>query len=329
MEVDIKDTTDAIWQDFKENRLDSYALDQSQLIELEKFLNSVAYQLQADKGFAIDRLNYIVRTFSYIGWNQAKPFFKRTKVRRAMTMAIDRLRIIQQYLHGMGVEINGPFYRFSPNYDESIIPWPFDLQEARRLLEEEGWYDRDGTGVISNIIDGKQVPFRFSLTYYVKNPTSKSICEYVATTLKELGIICNLNGVDMADLSATFDDKSFDAIALGWALGTPPEDPRQLWYSKGAKEKGSSNAVGFVNAEADEIINQLTFEYDPQKRLALYHRFSAIMHEEQPYTFLYNPKAAFLYRKYLQNVFLPIDRQDLIPGANIAEPDPNIFWLKF
>lgn len=328
LEVDIKDTPDAMWQDFMENRLDSHALDPNQIVDLEKFLTSDSYKKQASQGYKINRLDYLIRSFSYIGWNQAKQFFKSSKVRRAMTMAIDRPRIIQQNLNGMGIEINGPFYRFSPDYDDSIIPWPFNLQAARQLLEEEGWYDRDGSGVISKEIDGKIVPFRFSLTYYVKNPTSKTVCEFIATTLKMIGIICNLNGVDMADLSASFDDKSFDALCLGWMLGAPPEDPRQLWSSKEAKIKGSSNAVGFENAEVDAIIEKLTYEYNRAKRRALYLRFNAIMHEEQPYTFLYIPKTAFLYREYLQNVFLPIDRQDLVPGADIAEPDPNIFWLK-
>ena len=40
------------------------------------------------------------------------------------------------------------------------------------------------------------------------------------------------------------------------------------------------------------------------------------------------PKNSYGYREYLQNVFLPVDRQDLIPGANMAEPDSSIFWLK-
>ena len=117
-------------------------------------------------------------------------------------------------------------------------------------------------------------------------------------------------------------------IALAWALGTPPEDPRQLWYSTGAKEKGSSNTIGFANTEIDRIIDQLDYEYDPKKRLALYHRFDAIIHEQQPYTFLYTPKVTLLYRDYLKNVFLPVHRQDLVPGANMAEPDPSIFWIK-
>ncbi len=328
MEVQFKESPDNIWQDFKANKLDSYNIQPSQLSELATFLKSPEYQEQEKKQDAIKRLDYLMRSYTYLGWNQAKPYFKSKKVRQALTMAIDRRRIIKEYLNGMGIEINGSFFRYSPAYDESLSPWPFDLDRSRHLLEEEGWYDSDGDGIIDKEINGKRVPFRFSLTYYVKNPVTKSICEYVSTALKELGIACNLNGVDVADLSAAFDDKSFDAIYLAWMLGTPPEDPKQIFYSEGAKAKGSSNSVGFANAEADKIIDQLQYEYDPKKRIELYHRFDAILHEEQPYTFLYTPKTTMLYREYLQNVFIPADRQDLVPGANVEEPVPSIFWIK-
>lgn len=327
MEIDFKASADNIWQAFKNNQIDTYLLPPEQHMELIDFLKTDQYLQQQKKGEGIHRLDYVDRSYIYIGWNQAKPYFKSRKVRQAMTMAIDRQRMIQQNLNGMGIEITGPFFRFSPSYDTSIAAWPFDPQSARRLLEEEGWYDSDGDGIIDKLIDGKRVPFKFSLTYFVKNTTAKSICEYIATALKEIGVICLLNGVDVADLSSSFDDKSFDALLMGWALGAPPEDPRQLWYSTGAKEKGSSNAVGFINPEIDDIINILEYEYNYEKRLLLYHRFHAIIHEEQPYTFLYTPKRALLYRDYMQNVFIPADRQDLIPGANIAEPDSSVFWI--
>jgi len=326
--VKFKSSPDSMWQSFKAGNLDSYTLQPDQQLELDDFLNSAQYQKQADAGNSINRLDYLARNYSYIGWNQKKPFFKSRKVRQALTMAIDRERIINQNLNGMGVEITGTFYRYSQAYDASITPWPFDPYKARRYLEEEGWYDSDGDGVIDKVIDGKRTPFIFSLTYYVKNPGSKAISEYIATALKEIGIICHLNGVDIADLSATFEEKSFDAIFLGWALGTPPDDPKQLWHSEGASQQGSSNAIGFSNPEIDAIIEALQYEYDKKKRIALYHRFDAIIHEEQPYTFLFSPKVALLYRNRLQNVFIPADRQDLIPGANVGEPQPNIWWLK-
>lgn len=326
--VQFKDTPDAIWQDFKANHLDSYDIRPDQQLELEAFLQSAPYKSQEQEKASIHKLEYLGRSYSYIGWNEARPFFRSKKVRQAMTMAIDRQRIIRQSLNNMGIEITCPFYRYSPAYDASILPWPYDVQRAKRLLEEEGWYDSNGDGIIDKEIDGKSTPFQFRLTYYVRNPTTKSICEYVATALKEVGISCTLNGVDIADLSAVFEDKNFDALCLAWSLGTPPDDPKQLWYSSGAKERGSSNAVGFSNAEADSIIDALQYENDPVKRNALYHRFDAIIHDESPYTFLYSPKTVMLYRDYLQNVFIPVDRQDLVPGANVAQPDTSVTWLR-
>lgn len=328
MEVTFRDTPDQIWQDFKEGRTDLYTLTPDQLIELADFLASEEYAKQDASGQKIHRLDYIGRAYNYLGWNQKRPYFANANLRRAMTMAIDRERLINQYLNRMGVEITGPFFVNSPSYNQQIDPYPFDVAGAKRILEQEGWYDSDSNGIRDKLIDGKKVPFTFNLTYYVKNPTSKANCEFFATSLKEIGVDCQLMGVDIADLSSAFDEKSFDAIYLGWALGTPPEEPKQLWHSSGAEEKGSSNAVGFKNAEADRLIDELQYEYNPEKRSEMYHRFHEIIHNEEPYTFLYTPKTAFIYRDRVQNVFIPADRQDLIPGANVAEPSSSVFWLR-
>lgn len=327
LDFQFKDNPDSIWQEFKILQLDTYDLRSDQLANLNAFLDSPQYKAQAKSGNAIRKLEYVSRAYQFIGWNEAKPFFEDKKVRQALTMAIDRKRIIMQNLNGLGIEINGTFYRYSSEYDESIPLWPYDVQKARLFLEEAGWVDTDGDGIIDKLIDGKRVPFQFSLTYYAKSPIAKAIVEYVATALKEVGISLRPVGVDVSDLSAAFEEKNFDAIMYAWALSAPPDDPRQLWSSAGAKQKGSSNVIGFANAEVDQIINQLQYEYDPEKRKKLYHRFDAIIHDEAPYTFLYTPKNLLVYREYLKGVFVPLQRQDLIPGADVGEPDLRTYWL--
>ena len=216
----------------------------------------------------------------------------------------------------------------SPANNPNIQPWPFNPREASQLLEQEGWFDRDGSGIRSKKIGSEIIPFSFTLVYYVKNVTSKAIADYIAGALKNVGIRVELKGVDVADLSKVFEDKDFDALILGWTMGSPPEDPRQLWSSEGADVKGSSNAIGFKNKEADEIINRLDFEKDSEKRVKLYHRFDEILHDEQPYTFLYAPKSTLLYRDWMKNVFVPERRQDLIPGANVPVPELSVSWLE-
>jgi peptide/nickel transport system substrate-binding protein len=325
--VFFRDSPDAPWQDFKAGNIDYTSLRPDQLIEYEQFLKSPLYERQHKEGNGIERLDYLARQFAYLGWNARKPFFKTAQVRRALTHAIDRQRIIDGILNGMAVELTGPIFLNSAEYNKSLTPLKFSPRLAREILEKEGWFDTDGDGIREKEIEGLRIPFRFSLTYYVKNSTTKALCEYVQSALKDIGIDVQLDGIDIADLSQKADDKSFDAVCMAWALGTPPDDPRQLWYSTGADQKGSSNLVSFKNEEADSIINALDYEYDKEKRLKLYHRFHEIIFEEQPYTFLFIPKAILLYRSYVNGVFIPVDRQDLIPGADVSEPDSNVFWL--
>lgn len=328
LEIQLKESHENAWQEFKATGLDALGILPDNILELENFLASPMYQEQAKRNLAIHVLRYVDRSYSYIGWNQARPLFASKKIRQALTYAIDRKRIIKQDLNGMAMETTGTFFPFSPNYDSSIAPLPYDVEQAKRLLEEEGWYDSEGEGIIKKEIDGKKVPFEFSLAYYAKSTLTKSIVEYIVTALKEVGIKVNLRSMDVADLTALFDDKNFDAYILAWGLSDPPEDPRQIWYSTGAKEKGSSNSIGFANKEVDEIIDALEFEYDPEKRIQLYHKFDRILYDEMPYTFLFVPKVSLAFREYLQNVFIPAERQDLIPGANVAEPLTNLFWIK-
>jgi peptide/nickel transport system substrate-binding protein len=47
--------------------------------------------------------------YSYIGWNLGNPLFKDVKVRKALTMAIDRQAIIDNVIYGLGSICTGPF----------------------------------------------------------------------------------------------------------------------------------------------------------------------------------------------------------------------------
>lgn len=327
MEISFKESMDAVWQDFKAGNIDLCLLSPNHEGDLHKFLKSKPYEKQALENKKIIELSYLDSSYFYLGWNEKNPLLQNRTIRLALTEAIDRKRIVEQNLNKRGIVITGPFFYASPSYDKTIVPWPYDPSHAVELLESEGWVDSDGDGIREKMVEGKKKIFQLSLTYYVKSINAKMICEYIATALKEVGVFCRLQGVDLPDLSRSFEEKNFDALFMGWGLGSPPEDPEALWHSAGATEKGSSNAISFKNREADALIEQLHFEYDPQKREALYHKFHRTLHEEVPYTFLYSPKRLLIYRESVKNIFIPKERQDLVPGATIMEPDLRIIWI--
>jgi len=318
-EVLFVDSVEALWRDFQAQKIDTCTLYPKQLIELETFLQSPFYLEQKKKGREIQKFEFLHKGYGYVGWNMKNPLFKEKKVRQALTLAVDIKRLIRQSVNGQGIEITGSFFPKWSSYDHSIKPWPYDPDEARRILHKEGWSDRDGDGIIEKEIDGVRIPFRFKLVYYNRNVNAKANAELLSLLYKEIGVDCIPHGVDSPELSNFLEDKSFDAVLMGW-VAQYPEDPRQLWHSAFAAVKGSSNYVGFENKEADELIEALYFEHDASKRKELSSRFHALIHEECPYLFLYNLKNTVAYWNTLKHVFIPEERQDLIPGANEHEP---------
>jgi len=241
------------------------------------------------------KLAYDERGYSYIGWNMRRPFFGDKMVRRAMTHLVDRQTILDTIRYGLGKIVTGPFHISSPAYDHSIKPWDHDPAQAQRLLDEAGWVDHDNDG----LRDKDGVKFRFEFLIPSGSTTSEQIATILQEDLKKVGIEMTIRKLEWATFEQQVHDRKFDATTMAWGM-PPDQDPYQIWHSSQAEN--GSNYVGFINEEADRIIEKARREFDPEKRRDLYRRFHAILHEEQPYTFFYCPKQLTVVDKRFRNV---------------------------
>lgn len=241
------------------------------------------------------KLKYYLPSYSYVGWNNRRPLFSDRRVRQAMTMLIDRETILKKILFGLGTVVTGTFYVKSPEYNAAIQPWPYDPARAVALLKSAGWEDHDGDGIMDK--DGTRFSFEFLIS------SSSKFGEQLATilqeNLKEVGIRMEIRKLEWAVFVQRIDERDFDACTMGWSLGWET-DPYQLWHSS-MVEKGS-NFVGFKNEEADRLMEEARKEFDAGKRRKLYHRFDEILHQEQPYTFLFTTEALVAVARRFENV---------------------------
>ncbi|MBI1909319.1 MAG: peptide-binding protein [Deltaproteobacteria bacterium] len=239
-----------------------------------------------------EKRSYTTPGYSFIGWNNKKPFFKDKRVRRAMTFLINRQQILEKLNFGLGRVVTGPAYVDSLDYNPQIEPIPYDPDKAKELLAQAGWRDTDHDGWL----DKNGVPFRFEFLI----SSGRRFAERLATILKEdfagVGIDMEIRKLEWALFIKNLDDRKFDAVTLGWVFGFE-QDPYQVWHSSQAVK--GSNFVGFENREADTLIEMGRREFDRQKRANLYRRFHQIVDEEQPYTFLYaSPHLLALDRRF-------------------------------
>lgn len=252
--------------------------------------------------------------FFYIAWNQQRPMFSDRRVRWAMSHAFNAEMLLQKVFLGMGERATGPIASFSPFYDRSIPPIPFDLQRAAALLDEAGWTDSDGDGIRDKVVDGQKLAFRFTLMLFGSSNEYSTLGSIFKEDLAKIGVTMELLPMDWANYLKKAEDREFDAMTAAWAT-SPDVDFNQIWHSTQADLPKSSNRIGFKNAEADSIIDAMTSEFDVQRRIELCHRFHKLIYDEQPYTFFYTRKRPVFWQKELQHVVFQKDRPHRNPRA--------------
>jgi len=236
--------------------------------------------------------------YFWIGWNQARPFFSDRKVRVSLTHLIDREAIRDHVLRNPEARVpTGPFYIYGDQSNPDINPWPYNPEKAKQLLDESGWVDTDG----DDVRDKDGVPFRFKYMIVSASPLHEKIVKLVKDAAARLGIEVIPDPYEWSIFSQRVKDRKFDAVSMAWGGGVE-SDPYQIWHS--SQSTNGSNYIGFNVPEADAIIEEARGTLDKDKRDVLYHKFHSIIHEEQPYTFIYTrPEQRFLDKRF-ENVII-------------------------
>jgi peptide/nickel transport system substrate-binding protein len=219
--------------------------------------------------------------YSYIGYNARRAPFDDPDVRRALGMAIDVGEIIRYVLYGEGERVSGPYAVNTEWYDHSVDPLPYDPDGALRLLESKGWR-RGADGVLEK--DGRRLSF--ALITNNGNPQRKAIATIAQDAWRKIGVDCRVQLFEWAVFLQDFINTGrFDAVVLGWSTGIDP-DQYQIWHSSQTGPQ-QLNFTGYVNPEADRLIEEIRLEYDHRRQVELAHRLHRVIARDQPYTFLF------------------------------------------
>jgi peptide/nickel transport system substrate-binding protein len=251
------------------------AIDRLTPIQWMKQSNSTDFEQKFEK------IKFYSRGFGFIGWNEiGNPFFGDKRVRQAMTYALNRQEILDKILYGLGEICTGPFYPLSWAYNTAVRPYPFDLDKAKALLDQAGWKVNPADGI--RYKNGKK--FEFEFLYPSASDLVKRMTPLYQEDLKKIGIILKPRQMEFASFLIRLKKRDFQAVTLRWSLGIDP-DPYMIWHS--SQRKLGLNYVDYSNSEVDKLMEEARTTFDRNIRAKDYHRVHEIIHEEQPYTFLF------------------------------------------
>lgn len=189
-----------------------------------------------------------------IMFNYMNDFLADVNVRKAIAASINYDLLVKTLGESVGVA-GAPYPSSAPyGYDE-LDRQTYNPEEAKRLLEESGFSDSDGDGIVEK--DGEAL----SLTMNYSYANYTVMLEAVQAMAKECGIDLQLNLVD-STMEMTQGKAPFDIVVTNWqTLSTG--DPQWMidsQYKTGAANNGGHYSNPDLDALADKLANTTDLE---------------------------------------------------------------------
>ncbi len=253
------------------------------------------------------------RDYDYVGWNHIDPiayskkqnkpnkYFASAKTRKALSLSINRAEIFQSIIGKHGEIYDSPISPiFRQYFDSSLSKTEYNPALAKKILQEEGWKDSDGDG----ILEKNNQKFSFKIYSNAGNSIRQYAGTIIKNNLKEVGIDADVVFVEKNELVDGLLSRKYDAWISGWSI----EIPLKLdTYWSSNPEKAMLNFSGFSNQELDKIFDEIKPAESEEKKTAAYKRVSEIFKENEPVTMLFWTNNIIGYNKRIKNIkFSPL-----------------------
>jgi len=225
--------------------------------------------------FEYDELMYV-----YLGLNLDKPVFADRRVRQALACATDKNQLVSLILKKLGSPAYCPSAPISWAYSDNVEKYPYDPEKAKQLLKEAGAENLEFTCLVNQ-----------------GNKEREKAAIILQQQYKKIGVKMNLRELEWSALLKIINKpsapKDFDAVIIGWSLGLDP-DSYSIWHS--SQYPQGFNFIKYQNRRVDHLLEVGRTTMEKAKRKKIYAELNRLISVDQPYIFLWYPKAVSAVR---------------------------------
>ena len=224
--------------------------------------------------------------YTYLGWNGARPPFDRSAVRHALTVATDRRALVDDLLYGFGRIGRGPIRSTQWAADPTIEPWPYDPERARRELAGHGYGDAN--------------PLRFRVLTNTGNALREATLVKLQDQFSRVGVQVKVESLEGRAFRQRVLAGDYDAYVGGWVFAGKI-DVESLFASWALPPAGN-NVVSYRSEDADAWLRKIDAATTRDELKAGYDGLQQRIHQDQPYTFLFENARILAHRREVGGV---------------------------
>lgn len=254
----------------------------------------------------------------FFNQNQNQIFTDKNIV-KAINLAINKDRIVEEVLAGYGVAIDGPIPPNLTTYqklkEKNGASHEEILKKAQAVLIEDGWKIGQ-SGFLEKTMTEKKKKVAKILEFSISTGNVAELAKsalLVKQDLTALGMKVDIKTFEVGNLNQNvIRPRKYDALLFGQIINTE-SDLSAFWHSSQRKDPGLNVAM-YTNAKVDKILEDAYTTIDKKSRTEKYTQFAEEIKKDMPAVFLYSPYFIYIAPKNLQGLaidnttFFPADR---------------------
>ncbi len=218
----------------------------------------------------------------YLGFNCSRPPFDNVNLRKAVSYAIDREKILDTFYEKRGRLAQGPVPDILRKW-RMLFPYSFDQRKAKELVAAEGMTDK-------------------TLSFYITaDQEVVDIAEIIQSYLQAVGLNVKIKQLEWSAYKAAINNGEPDLFWLSWWADYP--DPENFLFPlfHSSNHGASGNRARYTNGEVDHLIEAGQRALDSSARYEYYASAEKIIVEEAPWVFFWHKTDFTLRQPNLKN----------------------------
>ncbi len=217
-------------------------------------------------------------------------------LRKGISYLIDRAQLLG--MSNLDGDVSQTIYDSSSQYfDKGIKFVSFDPKQGDALLQKDGYKKVNNYYVDA---DGKILSLRLT---YVDNETNDKLANTLKSLLNDQGIILDLNAQSYDQMTKeTLATRDYDLLLYEIENSVDP-DQFDLWHSSRV-DYPDLNLAGYKSTRADVYLEKGRVLDQVKDREEQYSNLQAVINNDAPVVFLYEPQFTYVTTKALNGVDL-------------------------
>ncbi|RMD91820.1 MAG: hypothetical protein D6814_17725 [Calditrichaeota bacterium] len=243
-------------------------------------------------------------------YNLRHPLFRHAEVRRAISYAINKKKMVEELLENGGTVARGsPFETDRPFYPRGVDSYNYQPKRAIEILHKAGWRDSDGDG----ILEKGNLKLKFRLAFEMGVQLEEKIARRIQLDLFDIGVEIIPMSYSKIELKQKYLNDHFDAVLLENRF---QESIDSLYQFFASREKGF---VKFYNKSFENLYRLSQRPGYARQEVTLARQMQAILNRYCV--------ASFLFYRYYDYHLFNIRKLDNFYDEKKAVLKPFDVWI--